>query len=102
MNKQTNGTLQTKLSRFLLYYRLIPNATTGVAPPELMLKCQRRSNLQLDSIRPNLKGNINITQQQEKQKPQHDAHSRVCNFKQGDSVVVMLAGKQFLPNGYLE
>ena len=100
MKKQTNGTLQTKLLRFLLYYRLIPNATTGVAPPELMLKRQRRSNLQLDSIRPNLKGNI--TQQQEKQKTQHDAHSRVCNFKQGDSVVVMLAGKQFLPNGYLE
>ena len=30
----------------------------------------------------------NIKQQQEKQKTQHDAHSRVCNFKQGDSVLV--------------
>ena len=79
MNKQTNGTLQTKLSRFLLYYRLISNATTGVAPPELMLKRQRQSHLQLDSIRPNLKGNI--TQQQEKQQTQHDAHSRVLQLQ---------------------
>ena len=31
MKKQTNGTLQTKLSCFLFHYRLTPNATTGVA-----------------------------------------------------------------------
>ena len=40
MKKQTNGTLQTKLSRFLFHYRLTLNATTGVAPAELMLKRQ--------------------------------------------------------------
>ena len=40
IKKQTNGTLQTKLSCFLFHYRLTPNATTGVAPPELMLKRQ--------------------------------------------------------------
>ena len=98
MKKQTNGTLQTKLSRFLFHYRLTPNATTGVAPAELMLKRQPRSHL--DSIMPNMKGNI--TQQQEKQKTQHDAHSRVRNFKQGDSVLVRNFGRgadssQWLP-----
>ena len=30
MKKQTNGMLQTKLSRFLFHYRLSPNATTGI------------------------------------------------------------------------
>ena len=35
--KQTDGTLQTKLSCFLLHYRLTPNATTGIPPAELML-----------------------------------------------------------------
>jgi len=37
IKKQLTGTLQTKLSRFLFHYRLTPNATTGVAPAELML-----------------------------------------------------------------
>ena len=46
------GTLQPKLSRFLFHYRLTPNATTAVAPAELMLNRQPRSDL--DSIRPNL------------------------------------------------
>ena len=77
MKKQTKSTLQTKLSRFLFHDRLTPNATTGVTPAELMLKCQCQSHL--DSIRLNLKGNI--TQQQEKQMTQHDAHSRVHNSK---------------------
>ena len=40
MKKQTNGTIQTKLSHFLFHYRLTPNATTGVAPAELILKHQ--------------------------------------------------------------
>ena len=37
IKKQLTGTLQTKLSHFLFHYRLIPNATTGVASAELML-----------------------------------------------------------------
>ena len=97
MKKQTNGMLQTKLSRFLFHYRLSPNTTTGIAPAELMLKHQPRSHL--DSIVPNIKGNIR--QQQQKQKTKHDVCSRVRTFKQGDSVLVRNFGKrtdsQWLP-----
>ena len=98
MKKQTNGTIQTKLSRFLFHCRLTPNATTGVAPAELMLNRQPRSHL--DSIKPNLKGTV--TQQQEKQKNQHDARSRVRTFKPGDLVLVRNFGRganssQWLP-----
>ncbi|MCY3927858.1 MAG: DDE-type integrase/transposase/recombinase [Acidobacteria bacterium] len=84
IKKQTNGTLQTKLSRFLFHYRLTPNATTGIPPAELMLKCRPRSHL--DLILPSMKGNIK--QQQLKQKSQHDVHSRDRTFKQGDFVLV--------------
>ena len=84
MKKQTNGTVQTKLSHFLFHYRLTPNSTTGVAPAELMLKCQPRSHL--DSILPSMKRNVE--QQQQKQKSQHDAHSWVRVFKREDLVLV--------------
>ena len=98
MKKQTNGTLQRKLSRFLFHYRLTPNATIGVAPTELMLKRQPRSHL--DSIRPNLKGNI--TEPQEKQRTQHDAHSRVCNFKHVRwSVLVQIFGRGAVSSQWL-
>ena len=43
IKKQLTGTLQTKLSCFLFLCRLTPNATTGVAPAELMLT--RRSKI---------------------------------------------------------
>jgi len=35
--RNLTGILQTKLSRFLFHYRQTPNATTGVAPAELLL-----------------------------------------------------------------
>ena len=84
MKKQANGTLQTKMSRFLFHYRLTPNATTGVPPAELMLKFQPCSHL--DLILPNIKENIR--QQQRKQKRQHDVHSKARTFKPGDYVLV--------------
>ena len=96
MKKQTNGTIQTKLSRFLFHYRLAPNATIGVPPAELMLKYRPRSHL--DLILPNLKGNIQ--QQQQKQKYQHDAHSQIRTFKPNDDVLVRnfrTAEPQWLP-----
>ena len=63
-----------------------------------MLNRQPQSHL--DSIRPNLKGTV--TQQQEKQKNQHDARSRVRTFKPGDSVLAWNFGRgadssQWLP-----
>ena len=48
--KQDEGSVQTKLSRFLLSYRTTPNATTGLTPSELLLKCRIRTRL--DRLKP--------------------------------------------------
>jgi len=44
-----------------------------------MLKCQLRSHL--DSILPSVKRNVEQLQLQQKQKSQHDTHSKVQTFK---------------------
>ena len=76
MKKQSTGSLQTKLSRFLFHYRLTPNTTTGIAPAELLLNRRPRSHL--DFMAPHsLKDRV----QQQKQKCQHDQ-------EQGDLVFV--------------
>ena len=82
IRKQLIDTLQTKLSRFLFHYRLTPNATTGVAPAELLLT--RRPTSHLDSVVPHASLKNRVLQQQQKQKAQHDQHSKSCHFKQGN------------------
>ena len=52
MRKLKDGTLETKLSRFLFKYRLTPHSSTGTAPSELMFgRCLRS---QLDNLHPGL------------------------------------------------
>ena len=68
MKKLTNGTLETKLARFLFKYRSTLQATTGVSPAELMFGRPLRS--QLDLMRPNLQ--LNVNRHQEQQKLDHD------------------------------
>ena len=85
MKKQTSGSLQTKLSRFLFHYRLTPNATTGLAPAELLLSRRPRSHL--DFMAPqSLKDRVQ--QQQQKQKSQHDQHAKPRAYEQGDLVFI--------------
>ena len=45
--KQTSGTLQTKLDRFLFSYRAIPLESTGKSPAEMMFGRNLRTRLQL-------------------------------------------------------
>ena len=41
--KMKDGTIQTKLSRFLFKYRITPHSTTGISPSELMFgRCLHR------------------------------------------------------------
>ena len=37
MKKETNGTIDTRVSRFLSQYRPTPHSTTGIAPAEMLL-----------------------------------------------------------------
>ena len=50
LRRMSGGTLETKLSRFLLSYRTTPYATTGVTSAELLMKRKLQTNL--DKLKP--------------------------------------------------
>ena len=50
LKKFKEGSLDTKLSRFLFSYRVTPHSSTGVSPAELMFG--RRLRSPLDNLRP--------------------------------------------------
>jgi len=54
--KMENGSVQTKLSRFLLSYRTTPHSTTGVPPAELLMK--RRLHTQLNRLVPSVANRV--------------------------------------------
>ena len=68
------GTIQTKLSRFLISYRTTSHTTTEETPAELFLK--RSIRTRLDLLKPNLEDKI--TQKQEDQKRFHDGATAVA------------------------
>ena len=78
------GTVETKLSRFLLKYRLTPHSTTGRSPAELLLGRQPRSRL--DLLHPDVSGRVQ--ESQARQQRAHDTHSRARAFQVGDRVYV--------------
>ena len=46
----SGGTLETKISRFLLTYRTIPHTTTGITPAELLMKRKLNKSGQVEAI----------------------------------------------------
>ena len=47
LKRGSNGTLETKLNRFLFHYRTTPHSTTGVTPAQLLLGRKPRTHLDL-------------------------------------------------------
>ena len=82
MKKLTEGTLETRLIRFLFHYRTTPHATTGQSPAELMLGRQLRTRL--DLLKPDIGKRVRAHQEQ--QKRAHDAHSKPRGFQPGVQV----------------
>ena len=82
MRKMTDGSLETKLSRFLFKYRMTPQSTTGVSSAELMFGRRLRSHL--DNVRPGI--NRKTRQSQERQKQGHDRRARIREFQLNDLV----------------
>ena len=80
----TSDSLETRLSKFLLWYRLTPHTTTGIAPAELLLGRLPRSIL--DLLRPDL--DRKVKQKQESQKTHHDRVAKHRDFEVGDPVFV--------------
>ena len=57
----TNGSMETRLARYLLTYRVTPHSTTGVAPSELLMN--RKLRTQLDAVLPDLEAKVMRRQQ---------------------------------------
>ncbi len=77
MKKLQEGSLETKILRFLFNYRLTPHSSTGVSPAELMFGrkfLQPHLQIKADTCRDN-------------QTRGHDSHAKlVRNFSVGDFV----------------
>ena len=84
IEKMEEGTMRTKLSRFLLKYRITPHTTTGVAPAELLMK--RRLRTHLDQIQPKVVERVEDKQWH--QKKAHDQHAKERIIETGDHVFV--------------
>ena len=73
LKKLTEGSVETKLARFLFQYRLTPHSTTGKSLAELLMGRQLRAHL--DKLIPNLQAQVQ--QKQERQKACHDQNSKL-------------------------
>ena len=82
MKKETNGTVDTRVSRFL--YRTTPHSTTGITPAEILLG--RRPRTRLDLLIPDLSSKVK--QRQQAQKSHHDLKIKERTFQAGDTVSV--------------
>ena len=90
MKKMVNekGSLDTKLSRFLLSYRTTPQTTTGKTPCELLVN--RKLKTRLDLVNP-LSQNTTRTRVEDKQlaqKKKHDSQAPLREFQVNDPVFV--------------
>ena len=84
MKKRGDGSVDTKLARFLLSYQITPQSTTGESPAHLRWGRSLRSHL--DLLRPDVATRVHLAQS--RQKNQHDQHSRTRGVKLGDAVSV--------------
>ena len=80
--KMEEGSVQTKLSRFLLSYRTTPHSTTGVPPAELLMK--RKLHTQLNRLLPSVANRVRNKQSQ--QKAAHDYHAKEREMVAGQAV----------------
>jgi hypothetical protein len=84
LKKSSEGSLEKRLARFLLTYRVTPHATTGVPPCQLLMG--RQLTTAIDRIRPDVAGRVQ--RNQERQKQEHDSRSRQREFKEDERVFV--------------
>ena len=82
MKKIKEGSVETRVSRFLSRYRITPQTSTGVSPAELSLGRKPRSRL--DLVYPEMGRRVRVHQGVQKEK--HDLHVKKCIVKEGDEV----------------
>ena len=71
------GSVETKLLRFLFKYRITPHSSTGVSPAELMFGRKLRSHL--DCLQPHL--HEKVEDSQNRQKKGHDSRAKSREFR---------------------
>ncbi|KAK3726335.1 hypothetical protein QZH41_008960, partial [Actinostola sp. cb2023] len=98
--KMEGGSIRTKLSRFLLRYRITPHSTTGVPPAQLLMK--RHLRTQLDLVRPSVGDRVQTKQEQ--QKAIHDNHAKARDIQIDDPVYIrdFREKKAWLPGVVIE
>ena len=82
LQQMQGGTVEEKLARFLMKYRITPHSTTGISPSELLMG--RRLRSRLDILHPDLSGKVE--DKQWKQKLAHDNQKAPRTFEEGDPV----------------
>lgn len=95
LKKVTEGSLQTRVSRFLMNYRNSPQATTGNSPAFLMFG--RDLRVPLSMVHPSLEQHVKSKQASQKQ--YHDQCSQDRSIQVNDDVFVRnyLKGQMWLP-----
>lgn len=100
LKKTQDGSLETRLYRFLARYRITPQSTTGQSPSEMLFKRKIRSRL--DVMRPDVASKV--LHEQTRQKINHDKHVRIKDLHVGDTVFAQNfgRGKFWLPGEIIE
>ena len=100
MKKMPEGSVDTKVARFLFHYRITPHSVTGITPAELLMGRRLRSTF--DLVYPDLEGKVR--RRQTAQKGEHDKHAQQRDIKQGDPVFVSNfgPGPKWLPGRSLQ
>lgn len=98
--KKMTGPLEVRIPRFLLKYRVTPQATTGIAQAELLMG--RRIGTHLDLLYPTTKQRVRSHQMG--QKTSADTHTHTRQFNPGDRVLCrnFATGPKWLPDKVLE
>ena len=79
-----DGTIETRVSRFLFRYRNTPQSTTRISPAEMLLGRRPRSHL--DLMHPYIGQRVH--QQQQKQVESHNMHAKDRTLRVGETVFV--------------
>ena len=100
MKKLKDGSIDTKLARFLFKYRMTPQSSTGISPAELMFG--RRLRTQFDHLHPDMSKKARDAQL--RQAKGHDVRTKSREFNVGDLVYARnySPGPMWLPGEIVE
>ena len=95
MKKLKEGSIETKVSRFLFQYRITPQTITGITPAELLMG--RKPLSRLDLLNPDLRTRVENKQQDQKER--HDNLAKRRSLKPGDLVYARnyAQGEKWIP-----